>query len=511
MSASVPSNTRRYAAWVPTITGQLSFSLLGQGVAAAVVANGAGAPPPGEPTGARHVVLTQSRRTKDLPWPFYLRRAARAEYILIGHTRDAARAALDGGATESVVLVLPEQVDHVGVLEGRILVVPYHAEDAGLRAKQAILDIRKLITQAADSAPRGAPCRLEELGAKVQAVLDRAAEYGVVTVGADFSLYRTGEFRLTVDGEQPVSDEFPDDEEEGRFAYLMASQMYYFVKDIGHRHYHHQSSSDNLLPLVDATNDDIAWRRETVWSLARAVLELRRQNRTAGQKHALGILAYADAFQIHLARIRRRSDGTGFELIDAAPKYDFAHTRLSLEATIEEQDYRRSFWSQFQGVMIATTLAGAALWIAGVDIREAACLPHPACVAPTPPDWLRAILRYVVEEPLVPFGILFFFGLVYLEYVRASLVSVSLLRRYMNFVSEWSVALGVTASRLLRRVHPYGGDAFGNAVSVFAAVCIAFEVLNLGAAIFDLWPPKSVTAWLAEAITSFFRSVLTAR
>ena len=497
------SNTRQFAAWVPTITGQLSFSLLGEGVDDALAANGAATPSIGDANAPRHVVVIQSRRTKDRPWPLWLQRAAKAEYVLIGKTRDATRPVIDTDVHGTVTL--QTEPDHVGVLEGRILVIPFHADKkAGQAARRAIRGIRKLVTRAVEANQLGDTRALAKLGDTIQELIARAAHQDVSAVGANFSLYRTGEFRLAIDEELPeVEDESapaaPADE---AFRLMIARQMYYFVKDVGHRHYHHDQSRDNLLPLTLADGDDESWRRETLWSLARAVVSLRRGNRLAAHKHALGILAYADAFQSHLARVRRRAGEDAFELADTGPTYDFGHTRLSLEATIDEQSFLKSFWSQFQAMLIATGLAAMAIWIAAVDIREAACgnLDAAVCQPPVPPPLLQAALRFVIEDPQWPFFALVVAGLTYFEVARRSLSNIRYVELYLQGVSGWVLALGATVSRVYARLDPYGADTFGRAVMLLAFVFLSYEVIITVGAIFTLVPPYSVTSWLATLL-----------
>lgn len=484
MSPTGLPNQPSFAGWIPTITGHLSFSLIGLSGSApgTVVANASSGAIEGRPSTLRHVAVCQSRRTRDLPWPFYLRSSAKAEYILLGTSKSATRPVLATDGSNAV----EEHSDDVGALCGRIYVVPHH-RDAAAAARAALRSIKKAIALAGDEAPRGGAGQLGGLSGKVRQILQDASAKGVVALGADFQLYRTGEFRLSLDSNEPTiaDDEVPQNG--ARFNYLLASQIYYFTKDIAHRHYHHESSSDNLLPIVGAgPGDDESWRRETLWSLARAVLEMRRRRHLAGHKSALGILAYAEAFQGLLAQVQRRENGDGFERISSGPIYDFTHTRMSLDATIEEQDYRKSFWAQFQAVIIATVLAGGALWIGAVQIREAAC-SLPCKPPPAVPQWLAHVLRVLIEHPVFPFSIMLLVGLAYFEFARRSLKVIGPVRGYARWVSDWSVALGATASRQLRRMDPRSGDAFGSAVAIVMAALMMGGLLYYLGGIFRLW------------------------
>jgi len=442
-----------------------------------------------------------------LPWPlYYLTPAAAADYILVGSTQPAIQPDLNvapSGAPE----VLSYEADQVGVLEGEIYVVPHHPE-ARSAAKKLLFQIRKLIAQSGDDAPRGALCKLDGLGSEIAFRITRAATHGVLALRAAFELYRTGELRVEIDGKS-IEAAAASEGNSARFAQALASQIYYFIKDISHRHYHHDGSSDNLLPIRPASlSNDETWRRETLWALARAVVEMRRRKQLAGHKNALGVLAYADAFQSHLARVKRLPDGVNFGAIGHGPTYDFAHTRLSLEATIDELAFNRTSWSQVIALFIATTLAAAALWTSIVQIRSATCAPTTAgCIGPPIPPWSQSLVTGLVAHPEWLLFAVFFPGLVYVEFTRRSLRVVPAYRSYTDEFTDWVTALGATISRIYRSFDPTGGDAFGAAVSLVVALIIGWELVNDLGVLLRLWhwPALSPAFALASMIVSFFR------
>lgn len=438
---------KTYAGWVPNITGQLSFSLIGLrgGSGGCVTANDEIVPDANPPH--RIVLLTQKRVTRDIPLPFRLFFPAREkQYILVAETAGTKRPTLANGKVEACP-------DELGMLKGKVFVVPYHHDETERRfAKRTVAAVRKVIVSAA---LRGSD--IVALRDEVFQALGRGRQSGVTILEASFELYRTGELRVTIPAsERPA----------------LARQVYYFVKDASHRHYHHRRSSDNLLPLCPAPpDDDETWRRNTLWALTRTVLEARRRDKLEGYKSAIGVLAYAEAFQGLLGKVKRKKGrALAFQpLLDAAP-YDFAHTRASLEAKIGEHEYRSSSQSTFMGLWLSTVLATAALWISAVQIRGPICgalgQTEKACSVNLP-VWLAGWTAGLISHPIYAYGVLAMVGLAYLG------------RRYLSFapiagafggVEAWSQALGATVSRNIARFFPQAGDRIGAWIAALALV-----------------------------------------
>lgn len=474
------SSVRTFSGWVPTITGQLSFSLIGLGASAVkcVTANIECSNPQNAHVPVRHVAVSQRRITRDLPltvWPIPLFKPwIASEFILIGSSQAASRPRLDSITRGDEELALHH--DEIGVLTGRVLVVPHH-EDATQAATDLVSKIRARAVEISNEFPRGTVRGEAEFAAGFDKLLSDARKQGVMAAEATFELFRSGELRLTFRGEEGLVTQSAQAAEDEDFTADIAKQIYYFIKDISHRHYHHDHTSDNLLPIAETHRyDDENWRRETLWALARAVLETRRRNHLPGHKSALGILAYAEAFQQQLARVKRLADGSGFERSEVGEIYDFSHTRASLDATIEELSYRKSFFAQLQALAIGSALAAAALWLTTYQVRNDLCANVVGCVAPLPPMWLRSSLHFVLSKPLIPIAVFFVGGLFYFEVSRRSLQNIRTVRNVRWFVASWAGAAGASASRYFRRKHPVWGDTLGAIVAfgvVLVAVCAA--------------------------------------
>lgn len=502
------SNEPAYAGWVPTITGQLSFSLIGLGGAApdCVTANvefqdaHVGHP-------RRRVAVVQRRVTKDLPFTFqpipYFFRSIAAEFILLGDTHPAARPVIVEGEAAP-------RLDEIGVLAGDILVLPNH-EDKPYGERSFVRNLRERIATIGDATPRAVVGSEDALVKELTAWQGDAGRAGLKLAHFRFELYRTGEFRLQQ--VESISVELDGDLEQNEFDAILASQVYYFVKDIAHRHYHHRRSSDNLLPLTPLSgDDDISWRRETLWSLARAVLEMRRSGKLPGHKSALGVLAYAEAFQGLLARVERQiNEAEPFRVTNEIACYDFTHTRQSLEATIAEKGFMHSHWTSIHGLLIATGLAAAALWLAALQVREEACRSDADC--PVVPKIMQTGIEVTIEAPHLLAAALIVLAAIYLEVSRRSLRAVTPLRVWGEFLGSWIDALGATISRWARRRHPTWGDQIGAKLALaYFLFFVPAGLYSLGG-LLQLWPfPWQIFfAWIGSVALLIALPILTRR
>ena len=505
-SPFLPDDKLAYAGWVPTITGQLSFSLIGLGGSApnCVTANVEFQDKKADHP-RRRVAVIQRRVTKDLPLTFppipHFFRSIAAEFILLGDTHPAARPVIHDGKAAP-------RHDEIGVLSGDLLVLPHHKELPNVE-RSYVSKIRRRIATIGDSTPR-AVIGGEDAFAQELTDWQEAAKAGGLTLAHfRFELYRTGEFRLQQVQSIPVEPDGEMTQEE--FDAILSSQVYYFVKDIAHRHYHHQRTSDNLLPLTPLRkDDDVSWRRETLWSLARAVLEMRRSGKLPGYKSALGVLAYAEAFQGLLARVgRQANDRNPFLLTHEIACYDFTHTRQSLEATIAEKGFVHSHWTSIHGLVIATGLAAAALWLAAVQVRDETCRAANDC--PVVPIIMKVGVETMIEKPHIMAAGLVVLGAIYLEASRRSLMVVTPLRAWGEFLGGWMDALGATISRWARRRHPTWGDQIGATIAWAYFLFFVTAGLYSAGALLHLWPFIWLvfSLWIGSVVALVILPILT--
>lgn len=462
--------TFAYAGWVPTITGHLSFSLIGLG--SGVTANAVCAESAASGVPCRHIAVAKQRVTADLPyngWPVgLLMPSTKAEYILLGRTDVATRPVLGEDQVDTAE-------DEIGVLSGEILVVPHHETGmARKRANSLVKEIRNTINAFGELNPRGGVGNISELPTSCEEKIEDAQRSGVRVLRGRFALFRTGEFRLTVDSE------------ERDIADPLAKQMYYFAKDIAHRHYHHRPSTDNLLPLTPSDDDDTAWRRETLWALVRAVLEARRRDRLQSYKSAVGILAYAEAFQLVLAKVRRLPPG-GDRIFDSwrdATVYDFSHTRASLEAMINEREFKATSRDAFKSVMIATGLGAIAVWVGLVQIAPMVCGMASGKLLCPPSPAISAVIRQAILHPSLVLLAVMFVGA---DWYGRRFFTLSLTAPLSETLDAWAFALGATLSRRVRRRYFGLSDMIGALGSAFIVATLGVAALTILAKVFRFY------------------------
>lgn len=122
----------------------------------------------------------------------------------------------------------------------------------------------------------------------------------------------------------------------------IAAQAFFAVRDLTHQHYHYKKHSDLLTTVTPWTPEvDEDWRRQTQYGLARMAIAVRRSGRAESFRQALGIVAYAQAFQNHLCGWF--SPGPG-EIRKSAVNfnYDFAALKASVEASLKVRELKDS-------------------------------------------------------------------------------------------------------------------------------------------------------------------------
>lgn len=355
-----PNMVQTWAGWIPTVSGQLSFSIIGHSSAAKNCAfvNEAHS---GDETAApvRHLVLHQRRTAPDFPYPDFLTKwfypGSVYDFVCVAQTEQA-----------EIQVMLPRNAEGEprvksvpnaqGVLKGKIHVLLHETQKA-LRTKNwaSIQRLKATIwqTDAENIAARSMVI------ARTLAGDNLPPEFGHIPslLAADFELYRTGEFRLTID--QTKWLEMIDEREIDEALKTIPNQIFYFMKDVVHRHYHHDGSSDQMLALTRlngaSATDEINWRRSTLWGLVRVIMQYRRAGRWLDLQKAKGVIAYAEAFQHSFAHCIRMPFGPlRFKPSSELGTYDFKHIRDSIEVSIAENTAQRSvFW---QGVALALPL-----------------------------------------------------------------------------------------------------------------------------------------------------------
>jgi hypothetical protein len=362
-----------FAAWVPNVSGHLSFSAVGEQLTgdAACYNNLRRS----LPNSSLCVIAAQRRGNTDasavLRWLSRFVRPIRNALNRSGRFEKIAawinRWFTEGQWQHFFLIARPEtaltpyfdhddklthRLDERGALTGSVFIVAEEAEQPYRSSqKNQIENVRYSIeTMNGCLVSAEIESGLRDLSEDITTMSD---------VRIDFTLFRTGECRLRMgDEEHEAQAQRP----------LLIRHAYYFIRDCAHRHYHHADKDDRLLPAVEVKTEgesnDLAWRREVLWALSRTIGEYRRSRSMAQRRQALGITAYSDAFQATLGRIRRVSDPQPHCEDHSIATFDFTHLKESAKVANEVSAWRRQGSFSVSALAIATSLSVTALWVA---------------------------------------------------------------------------------------------------------------------------------------------------
>lgn len=274
--ADAPS-TAHFRGWIPTVSGRLSFTVFGHTIypSRAITANIADHE-------GRYIITYQSHNAADviLPFrrilaPFFLRYDGNLFFVFIGNTHGELRQNfLNGTVCVFSDVDLWRQEVRPALQQYRDLLRSYHISiSPSLRG------------YAQDS---------EEMVRRI--CLHHASFYANVRIS------RTGTTDVIVpfpNAASPRAPRFPNDSvRRSHLVHVLAAQVFFFLRNLGHHHQHHNPATDTIVDLyrIEVT-DDISWRLNTLYSMYRAVIEAKRNPHSSTFNNCLGILAYASTFQ----------------------------------------------------------------------------------------------------------------------------------------------------------------------------------------------------------------------
>lgn len=337
----------RCKGWVPTATGRLSFSFIGETSfpTRAVGGNVAN-------EWMRYIIVYQKRPTSDALFP----------WIACKLKRKSKEGAEEVAQREQHLWFLCIARCHKKsgrrALIGRVLVFGgpqswrWVTED---RVRQALGALNGL-----DNQPKS------DLNARIRSdykrLMWRATEEADFHV--DFSLERHGEATFRVGAE--ALKHFEDGDAGNADAVnAVVSQAFFFLKDLVHRHQHHHPSTDTLTDVypLDRKNPDL-WRRRTDYSLMRIIIGSKRQPHDDSLGSALGILAYLRSFK---AILENKPDG-----VENGPrKYNLESLEASIRAKQDSQRHRKQWQATttliYQAVAVLfLTISSVLFYIVGL-------------------------------------------------------------------------------------------------------------------------------------------------
>jgi hypothetical protein len=278
-SEQAPSDAyqARFKGWLPTVSGRLSFSIFGHTdhPRNAITANVSD-------TKSRYLICYQKRELLDAP----LKSLATKLFGLHGKFWFVLQASADDVA-------ISEDSD----LTGHLFI--FHDKQAWRTdAEPAVRNAQSYLREFESDHPKDdLATYFQEVYQKVTLVLCRSSSFHV-----HVRVRRDGETTIDVPRLTSLSSHSPTfpaaEPRRVRLVYTVVSQLFYFLRDVGHIHQHHDPYTDTLIDIYPFDgSDDFAWRCETLRMLYRKVLEFKRRREEEIYSSSLGVLAYAKAFE----------------------------------------------------------------------------------------------------------------------------------------------------------------------------------------------------------------------
>lgn len=378
---------QQFRGWVPTVAGNLSFSAFGETTfpTPAVTANVTDQK-------TRYVVSYQARHCGDYIAPIFRDFIGKHFFRVKGTFRFLciAKATSPG-------------LNRQETLEGRLFV--FHDKQTWRNLVEPLVkDSQESLERFRDN-PMGNDL-LVHFEPRFQQLIAEIPSRS--SLWADFILDRSGVVEIRSDINQEKSEDAPrfpqGKNRQNRLLHAVVEQLYYFLRDIGHRHQHHHPKTDTIIG-IHANADDIEWRLSTLFSMYRKIIHYKRHPEKKVFFNSLGVLAYAKTFRQICEK--QLPDGA----FDRFPDYYDANMEQSIEGiqskiqnTLTQRQVRsdaiRNAIIGFAGLIISLAA------ITSLVENKPALDPHPI---------LLVLTKFVINE--TPFIIPIIAGLVYIYFV----------------------------------------------------------------------------------------------
>jgi hypothetical protein len=151
------------------------------------------------------------------------------------------------------------------------------------------------------------------------------------------------------------------------------NQSYFFLRDVAHRHQHHEYSDDTVIILQKRDSDDVLWRRRVIYSLFYHIIGTKRSDGPRAQIRGLGILAYCESFQANCKRRFKDTPSAQF------PEFNSAALRASVEARIQEDNFLEATrqYQQARRSLISSNIRNYTIAVLAMVIAVMALLVQP--------------------------------------------------------------------------------------------------------------------------------------
>lgn len=181
---------------------------------------------------------------------------------------------------------------------------------------------------------------------------------------AAFSLSRSGTTSIAIPEKPIVSAKAPalpkDKFHRGHMMHVLSAQLFFFLRDIGHRHQHHDPKTDTISDLhrLNTVENDFTWRLNTLHSMYRKVIDLKRAPHSDTLANAMGVIAYATTFECICREELGKNKAKKLPIYYSTQTKDSisaAKSALELSYTeyVRKRDGRRGLLLSFLGAIFA--------------------------------------------------------------------------------------------------------------------------------------------------------------
>jgi hypothetical protein len=169
---------------------------------------------------------------------------------------------------------------------------------------------------------------------------------------------------------------------------ILATQLFFFVKDVGHRHQHHDPYTDQIVLLhASPSSDNSKWRDQTLYSIYRKVIEMKRDPHVATFNNSLGLVAYANAFSKIIEDDLKSKD--------SIPTYYSEQMVDSIKSTQARIERQFAIKQRRSDILRNTVIAVASLLFSFVGLLK--LTDHTSKVKPDP--ILAMLLDWILQHP----------------------------------------------------------------------------------------------------------------
>ncbi len=395
----------RFKGWVPTVTGRLSFSIIGSEEELYSCNIPAG--------NSRFIVSASKRSLSDSVLPdfiirYFFKNKVDFWFLCIASSGD-------------------NPVDADDALKGMV----YIFDDAGLwrNVKSFIEKQTSLFKNAITDQ------EIEELYSNLESASAKELSCKSLFL-CDFVLQRNGVIEIKVPDNlgsiiSPGAPPLPENDKL-EMIHSRCSQIFFFLKDMTHIHQHHSPTMDTLVGLYHVEDDDYTWRCETLRVLQRKVLEYKRAiSRDSNgvvnniRNSSLGILSYIKSFRkiCEYNKGKKLQPEWNIDYLESSILAAQESQRNILQVKIRAADLSRNIFIGLFGIIFSFVGLGSLMGTFTKDDTFKKIKPH---------DFYTETISFILQNPIwVLITILF---MVFLIFTQVNIVNIKNHAWYRNLV-----------------------------------------------------------------------------